>query len=38
MKRRSYGAIYLKTMNYAAFSDYMKPVRRLLTMKEALTK
>jgi glucosamine-6-phosphate deaminase len=38
MKRRSYGAIYLKTMNYAAFSDYMKPVRRLLTMKDTLTK
>jgi glucosamine-6-phosphate deaminase len=37
MKRRSYGAIYLKTMNYAAFSDYMKPVRRLLTMKDTLT-
>jgi glucosamine-6-phosphate deaminase len=38
MKRRSYGAIYLKTMDYKAFSDYMKPVRRLLTMKDALTK
>ncbi|MDR1406395.1 MAG: hypothetical protein LBI89_04245 [Prevotellaceae bacterium] len=38
MKRRSYGAIYLKAMSYKEFSDYMKPVRRLLTMKDALTK
>ncbi len=38
MMRRSYGAIYLKTMTYKEFSDFMKPVRRLLTMKEGLTK
>jgi len=36
MKRRSYGAIYIKTMSYKEFSDYMVPVRRLLTMKEEL--
>jgi glucosamine-6-phosphate deaminase len=38
MKRRSYGAIYLKTMNYKEFSNYMKPVRGLLTLKDTLTK
>jgi glucosamine-6-phosphate deaminase len=38
MKRRSYGAIYLKTMNYQEFSEYMQPVRRLLTMKDELTR
>ncbi|MDR0546386.1 MAG: hypothetical protein LBG77_02175 [Dysgonamonadaceae bacterium] len=38
MKRRSYGAIYLKTMSYKEFSEYMKPVRRLLTLKDTLTK
>jgi glucosamine-6-phosphate deaminase len=36
MKRRSYGAIYLKAMTYKEFSDYMIPVRRLLTMKGEL--
>ncbi|MDR1951417.1 MAG: 6-phosphogluconolactonase [Bacteroidales bacterium] len=36
MKRRSYGAIYIKTMTYKEFADYMIPVRRLLTMKEEL--
>ena len=36
MKRRSYGAIYLKAMSYKEFSDYMTPVRRLLTMKGEL--
>lgn len=36
MKRRSYGAIFLKTMSYKEFSDYMVPVRRLLTMKGEL--
>ncbi|GHV02567.1 hypothetical protein FACS1894159_11430 [Bacteroidia bacterium] len=38
MMRRSYGAIYLKAMSYAEFSEYMQPVRRLLTMKDTLTK
>ncbi|MDR1951456.1 MAG: hypothetical protein LBP96_04420 [Bacteroidales bacterium] len=36
MKRRSYGAIYLKTMTYKEFSDYMIPVKRLLMMKGEL--
>jgi len=36
MKRRSYGAIYFKAMSYKEFSDYMIPVKRLLTMKEEL--
>ncbi len=36
MKRRSYGALYLKAMTYKEFSDYMIPVRRLLTMKGEL--
>jgi glucosamine-6-phosphate deaminase len=36
IKRRSYGAIYLKTMSYKEFSDYMAHARRLLTMKEKL--
>ena len=36
MKRRSYGAIYIKSMTYKEFSDYMKPVSRLLTMKDEL--
>ncbi len=34
--RRSYGAIYLKTMSYKEFSDYLVPVRRLLKAKEML--
>jgi glucosamine-6-phosphate deaminase len=36
MKRRSYGAIYIKTMSYKEFSNHMAHVRRLLTMKEKL--
>jgi glucosamine-6-phosphate deaminase len=36
MKRRSYGAIYIKAMTYKEFSDYMIPTRRLLTMKGEL--
>ncbi len=36
MKRRAYGAIYLKAMSYQEFSDYMVPVRRLLTHKDEL--
>ena len=36
MKRRSYGAIYVKAMTYQEFAEYMTPVRRLLTMKEEL--
>jgi glucosamine-6-phosphate deaminase len=36
MKRRSYGAIYLKTMSYKEFSEYMASVRRLLIQKEEL--
>jgi len=34
--RRSYGAIYLKDMNYKEFTDYLVPVRRLLKAKEML--
>jgi hypothetical protein len=30
MKRRSYGAIYLKVMNYQEFSEYLVPMKRLL--------
>jgi glucosamine-6-phosphate deaminase len=33
MKRRSYGAIYLKEMTYKEFSDYMIPMKRLLNAK-----
>jgi glucosamine-6-phosphate deaminase len=36
MLRRSYGAIYLKDMNYREFSDYLVPVRSLLKAKEML--
>jgi glucosamine-6-phosphate deaminase len=34
--RRSYGAIYLKDMNYKEFTEYLVPVRRLLKAKEML--
>jgi glucosamine-6-phosphate deaminase len=34
--RRSYGAIYLKDMNYKEFTEYLIPVRRLLKAKEML--
>jgi glucosamine-6-phosphate deaminase len=36
LKRRSYGAIFFKAMTYKEFSDYMIPVKRLLSMKEEL--
>ena len=36
MKRRSYGAIYLKTMSYQEFTDYMIPFKCLLSAKEEL--
>jgi glucosamine-6-phosphate deaminase len=36
MLRRSFGAIYLKDMSYAEFSDEMKSVRRLLEAKKEL--
>ena len=36
MKRRSYGAIYLKTMSYKEFSEYITPIRRLLTLKDEM--
>jgi glucosamine-6-phosphate deaminase len=36
MLRRSYGAIYLKDMNYKEFSEYLVPVRSLLKAKGML--
>ena len=36
--RRSYGAIYLKDMNYSEFKAWMVPVRKLLSAKSELTK
>ncbi len=36
MMRRSYGAIYMKDMSYAEFTEVMVPVRRLLDSKETM--
>jgi len=36
MMRRSYGAIYLKDMNYKEFTEYLVPVRSLLKAKGML--
>jgi len=36
MLRRAYGAILLKDMSYAEFTDYLVPVRKLLKTKEML--